>query len=92
MEGIETGGVELGDIEMDGTSSSLIGQDSQDGQDGQDGQGSGLEDVGSRVSSRVSSRVGSRVRSRVELQFKALEPVLGAPDQEKLSSIKMSRL
>jgi len=51
MEGIETGGAELG--------AGLTDQDSQDSQ------GSDLEDVGDRVGSRVSGRVSSRVSSTV---------------------------
>jgi hypothetical protein len=64
MEGIETSGAELGDIEMGGTGASLTdqdvqddAQDGQDGRDGQDGQGSGLEEVGGRVGSRVGGGV-----------------------------------
>jgi hypothetical protein len=55
MEGIETGGAELGDIEVGGTGAGLIGQD---GQDGQDGQGVGI------TSSRAYSAYGSAVRLR----------------------------
>jgi hypothetical protein len=58
MEGIETSGVELGDIEMGGTGAGLTDQEGQDSQDGQD---SGLEDVSYRVGSRVGSKVGSGI-------------------------------
>jgi hypothetical protein len=51
MDGIETGGVKSGDVEMGGTSSGLTGQD---GQGGQDSQGNGLKNVGSRVSSGIT--------------------------------------
>jgi hypothetical protein len=60
MEGIETGGVELGEIEMGGTGAGLTDQDGQDGQNsqdcqgGQDGQGDSPEDVGSNVGGGIT--------------------------------------